>query len=155
MWWYKQNVKEEIITTGTGEHTNIFHLLLSLPLLYSDFLLYPQGYKFKRAENQHSLSCSEKQTVLCHWNALYFFFFFLLESRHTHLLVASHWHTLNAQSKVLPWCRCAGFCRGRVCSCWAISLFVPPSLLHVPAWLSQTSQLQLHKHSHFSFSLLH
>lgn len=109
MWWYKQNVREEIITTGTGEHTNIFHLLLSLPLLSSDFLLYPQGYKFKRAENQHSLSCSEKQTKHCHWNAL---FFFLLESRHTHLLVASHWHTLNAQSKVLPWCCCAGFCRG-------------------------------------------
>lgn len=95
---------EEIIRTGG--HANIFQVLLSL--LSCDFLLYPQGYKFKQAENQHFLTCLERQTILCHQNMYFLYWKSDMDCEkvlyRTHSRVAFHWHPI-CLGKVLPqWC---------------------------------------------------
>lgn len=95
---------EEIITTGVEEHTEVFQLLLSL----LRFSAVPSGVQIQESWKSAILSCSERQTVLCHWNGCFacFFFFFLKVCRAKALYkagshVASRWCSPNTPGEVL------------------------------------------------------
>lgn len=93
---------EEVATTGAGEHTNVFQLLLSL--LSSDFLLCPPS-KLKIGTPSPGLKgklCSETEI-----DVLVGAFFLKVEMHHEKALyragslMASLWCSLNAAGKVL------------------------------------------------------